>query len=198
MHKAEVLARLRGDEQAAIQSAERFDLVGEIVALVIGLRRIALRKIGKRRRCGNHREAARVGAPSPQFGSMTIRNRDVRAIDRMSALECRHPDERVCLSLFEMNREVGDERRSRNIHRAGRAEQNGAEASALQLDDVQSRALERNSHHFESIGAVGLRHRELPGAGGILAAEHRLRALCLGHSVEPRKNVPGLRRRDAP
>ncbi len=198
MHKAEVLARLRGDQQATIQAAERFDLVGEIIALAIRLRGIALRKIGERRRRGHHREAARVGAAAPQFGPVTIRNRDVRAIDWTPTLERRHPHQRVRLPLFEMHREIGDECRRRDVHRFRRAQQHGAEASAFQFDDVQSRPLQRNSHHLEGIGAVGLRHRELPGAVSILTAEHRLRPLRFRHPVKPRENVAGLGRRDAP
>src|SRR5579862_8276589 len=198
MHETEVLSRARGNEQATIKTAERFNLAGEVVAAVISLRGIALRKIRKRRRSGNHREAPSVGTPRPQFGAVTIGHRDLRAADRTAALERRHPYQRVRLSLLEMNREISDQRRSWNIHRLRRAQQNRAEASALEFDDVQAGALERDAHHLECVGPVWLRHCELRRAFGILAAEYGRGALCFGYPVQPRKNVAGLRLRNAP
>src|SRR6266851_6873089 len=100
------------------QIADRFDLVRIVVTTMFGLGRIAAREIVEGGQLGNHSEAATVGNASPKFSAMTIRDRHASARHRMSSLERRHPNDRVRLSLLEMHREIGDQRRRRNIHRA--------------------------------------------------------------------------------
>ncbi len=102
------------------------------------------------------------------------------------------------MSLLEMDCEVGDQRRGRNVHPTRRAEQNTAELCALELYYVESGPLKRNSHHLECVGAVGFRHRELFRGTCGLTAEHGLRSLRFGYAVEPRKYVAGLWLRNAP
>ncbi len=76
--------------------------------------------------------------------------------------ELGHPYQRVGLTLpTEVHRKVRHQRSGRNVHRFLIAQQRGAQALLLfELDDIEAGAFQRDRHHLERIGTVGLGHLE--------------------------------------
>ena len=159
--KAEVVAALRHDEEAAVE-----------------LRASALRSRSRRRVLGARWRAVASRAGSAAMRRDALRRRSCRCQstlpaqswtetraprDRLRRVERRHPDERRCLAPLEVHGQVRHERRRGHVQRLRLAEERGAEPRARQLDHVEAGPGERDADHLQRLGAVRLGQAEGDG-----------------------------------
>jgi hypothetical protein len=187
MDEAEIVAEPRRHQQPRREFLQRLGL--SRVEVILGRREVlALRRIVHGVDLRRQREPLTIGGAGPEPMAVTIVDRDRRPGDRTGVLQRGHPDHRIGGALLEVDREVGDQRGGRNVHRGIFAQQRATQERAFQFHDIEAGLAQRDADNLERLGAVGLRHREgfrraVRGA----IREDRARALSARYLPKPRE-----------
>ncbi len=155
MHKGHIVAALRRDEQAALESGQFIAFIKAITIVFIFLQRAVGQFIVAGQFPVNCGDAVRVGFTAPDNFIPAIPDRDVRCVYRLRLVQRGDPHQRGFPSLFKMGREVCYKRRGLNIHGLLFAQQCLAQGAAFEFDDIKTGTAERDADHFKCLTAVG-------------------------------------------
>ena len=148
------------------------------VVLTVTTRAVLERRKGAR----GEREAARVGRAAPRLAAVAVGDAHLRTRHRLRAIERGHPDPGVDASELRVHAEVRDQRGRPHVHRCRLAEQGGAEALRLDLDDVEARLRQRDADDLERSRVVASRtgqRQRLRGGVALQQAQLARRDLIL-------------------